>query len=215
VAAAGDHDGDGIDDVLVAAAGWSGVFLGPVAGSLGEPDADAAFDGIGLRSDLTVGTGDVDGDGHPDVFVGAPYADVGDMDAAGQAWVFAGPARGAVDFADAVAHVVGEHASLNLGYELTSLRSASGSASDLIVSASAYDCVIAPGPGCTTGDAAVYRFAAPVTGELDATCATTTWESAEGDLFGHTIEAHVDADGSGLPDLLVSAGNTVILFLDP
>jgi hypothetical protein len=213
--AARDHDGDGIDDVLVSTFAWSGLFVGPLDGSLSEADADAVFDGEGPQGYRTVGTGDVDGDGYPDVFVGAPYADVVDMDAAGQAWVFAGPARGAVDFADAVAHVVGERASLNLGEELTSLRSPSGFGSDLVVNASAMDCYMGVGNDCTSAVAAVYRFAAPVAGELDAACATTTWESAEGDLFGHSIEADVDADGSGLPDLLVSGASTVVLFMDP
>src|SRR5262245_53082712 len=87
VASAGDVNEDGFDDVIVGAPWYPGgnnkpgrayVFFG---GAVAEAVADRVFSGVGFYDQLgsVVGSaGDVNGDGHPDVFASAP----GNRDAA-------------------------------------------------------------------------------------------------------------------------------------
>ncbi len=87
LAAAGDVDGDGYDDILIGAPGpspyvapdvgravlWRGSPAGP---SVGPPDrtynGTGAYDGYGFS---VAGAGDVNGDGFADFVIGCPYAD--------------------------------------------------------------------------------------------------------------------------------------------
>ena len=82
---AGDLDADGLDDVLVGAPAadltgeWAGaafVYLGPITGTQTYDDAQASY--LGESEGDTAGysvssAGDVDADGVPDLFIGAPY----------------------------------------------------------------------------------------------------------------------------------------------
>ncbi len=220
VATAGDHDGDGIADLLVSTWSWTGLYLGPLSGPVGEGEADATFDGEGARGWRTAASGDLDGDGHPDVLVGAPESDGGGIDHAGRAWVLLGPSHGAVDLADAVARVEGDGAYLNLGSVVASAaRSDGGAPRDLLVVADALDCATGGyvATSCNERAGAVYRFPGPVEGALDPACAEVTWEGVNGtgDRFGYLLGADLDADGSGDPDLLISSTVQVYLFLDP
>jgi len=89
VAGAGDIDGDGLGELLVGAhgAGDGGrayLFWGGEWGSLSPQDAALTITGEGGDAvGLTVaGAGDIDGDGRPDLLIGAPRAEEDDAGAA-------------------------------------------------------------------------------------------------------------------------------------
>ena len=106
VSGAGDHDGDGLDDVLVAAPNYDRrndgspwdyeykgrvfVFNGPIDGELHVSEADAVIRGseYGYADDAIGAAGDVDGDGYDDVLFGEPSANDGTI------YLFLGPLTG-------------------------------------------------------------------------------------------------------------------------
>jgi len=82
VSSAGDYDQDGIDDILIGSkqddtagtdAGAAYLYFGPATGTTSLATADVAFTGAvaGDEAGITVGSADVNGDGAPDVMVGA------------------------------------------------------------------------------------------------------------------------------------------------
>ncbi|MBI1850142.1 MAG: FG-GAP repeat protein [Planctomycetes bacterium] len=97
VATAGDVDGDGYDDVLVGAPGADSsslidngsvfLFSGKGGSLLHRFDGLAAMDEFGFS---VAGDGDVDGDGVPDILVGAPGARVGGVANTGHVYVYSG-----------------------------------------------------------------------------------------------------------------------------
>jgi len=114
VSAAGDINGDGIDDVMVGAqnaeangynrAGQTYIVFGSTAGFAAEIDASALDGTNGFQIDGIVGgdlagisvsaAGDVNGDGIDDIVIGAERADVGAETAAGQSYVVFGSTAG-------------------------------------------------------------------------------------------------------------------------
>src|SRR5262245_19574276 len=97
VASAGDVNGDGFDDVIVGAPQYGSggrvyVFFG---GAVPDAVPDRVFNAAGAFDQLgsVVGSaGDMNGDGHPDVFASAPYNDVGALNAGAIYVWFGGPA---------------------------------------------------------------------------------------------------------------------------
>jgi hypothetical protein len=211
VAGAGDVNADGYDDLLIGApylddgatdAGAAFLVLGPVVGDLDLGSADATITGT-TRIDWTgwsvAGAGDVDGDGHHDLLIGAPYSDKGGSNA-GAAVLMFGPVTGALSINDADAQLVGEAEQDNAGLSVASAGDVNGDGlDDLLVGAPGSD------QGGTNAGAA-YLVLGPVSEgvELYSADARLVGEVAY-DGAGGAVASAGDVDGDGLPDLLVGA----------
>lgn len=153
VAGVGDVDGDGTDDVLVAAYGtspagtFSGsvhLFLGSSLGSSGTytiGDADVVLNGIEAAAPIgrtLAGPADLDGDGLFDLVISGETIDTADADAGG-VYIFRGSSLAAetsLDMNDADIALTGTHAYDYAGWGLDLAGDVDGDGStDLIVGA--------------------------------------------------------------------------------
>jgi hypothetical protein len=210
VTAAGDIDGDGFDDFLVAAhafelgqpdTGGTFVFHGPVTGDHPLTDAQGKLIGesTGDQSGAAIsGGGDVNGDGVPDVLVGAPKEDTnGSM--AGAAYVVHG-SMGNVDLEDAQTKLVGMEMNDFAGIAVSFVPDMDGDGDDELL-------IGAPGRDVPGNDAgAAYLILAPPAGyaPLDSADAELRGED-EHDNAGAAVAASPDMDGDGRGDLIIGA----------
>lgn len=197
--AAGDLDGDGLDDLLVVAlfGGASGEGqVGRLVGPLETDDtlsgrADAVALGRALDEDFGRGLaslGDVDGDGVADVFVAAPLADDAGRNA-GAVWMLSADRLGDPLGAPTL---LGAAAGDELG-EMANVGDVNGDGrADLVVGAQF--------AGADEG--AVYLFAGPITVLSDATLGV---DGGPGDELGSAVGGGADLDGDGLPDVALGA----------
>jgi hypothetical protein len=212
VAGAGDVNGDGNDDLLVgarendeggASAGAAYLVLGPVTGTIDLSMADAKL--VGEESSDWAGqgvsdAGDVDGDGHDDILVGAPFNGQGG-EMAGAAYLLLGPVTGTVDLSLADAKFLGEEANDRAGYGPSEAGDMDGDGNDDVL-VGAWNSE----GGSVAG--ATYLVLGPVTGTLDLALADAKLVGEdEGDLTGGSgaCSSAGDVDADGHDDLLVSA----------
>jgi hypothetical protein len=189
LARAGDHDGDGVEDLWIGApSDPTGAYVSLVSGRDGHAlltiDSARPGDQFGWH---IVPTGDLDGDGVSDVAIGAPSA------------MIAGEARGAVTLAsgatgNVIREFVGDLANHPFGEMIAALDDLDGDGiPDLAI-----------GNASTELDAAGAGEVAIVSGATGARIHLLGSDDRD-ELYGRMLAAVDDIDGDGLRDLAIGA----------
>ena len=214
-AMAGDVNGDGHSDLLVAAEAFDDVevaqgrvflFYGPIDGDLhlGQADAtmtgEALFDGFG---NSVAGAGDVNNDGFDDVLVGARSNDTPGIQA-GRAYLFYGPLAGDLAALDADCIISGEPF-YEVGWSLTGPGDLDADGFD--------DLLIGAWMAGLNGKAFV--FYGPLAGNLSvANAGATITGVISNELLGESVGS-ADLNADGVPDLLIGGPRPPLGGEDP
>ena len=202
VSNAGDVNGDGYDDVIIAAIGNNsdrGIAYIHYGGTVPDNNPEVTLTGAAAGDNFgwsVSGTGDVNGDGYDDVIVGAPLNDAGGSNA-GRAYLYFGGAA-----MNSVADVIftGAAADDNFG----------NSASDAgDVNADGYPDIIIGAPGNDAGGGNEGRAYIYFGGAIMNNVADILLNEGLGnnDYFGTSVSSAGDVNGDGYSDLVIGAYN--------
>ena len=219
VIAPGDLNGDGFDDLVISAtmaesaapspfsgvedvyvnAGAVYVLNGPIIRDLFLDDADGIH--VGEHDDAHAGStlasgGDLNGDGLPDIIIGAPDFDY-EMPDVGAAYVIHGPGTYSGSLSDAHARLLGTDGAGRAGISIAAAGDTDGDGTrEFLVGADR----------ANGGAGIVYLIPGNTTGTMNLHDATTKFIGANsGDWFGHSISSDQDINADGLNDILIGA----------
>jgi hypothetical protein len=213
-----DLNGDGLAEVLIGApqndpngsnSGQAFLLYGPLTldGSLAS--ADAVFDGEASSDNAgaaVAAAGDVDGDGLPDLLIGAPEEGSAHTQG-GAGYLFLGPVTGSWSLADADGKFRAEAASDHLGGALTGVGDTNGDGyDDMLIGARDED-----EAGSASG--AAYLMLGDTTSGWSAL--SLSMSAADAKLMGNEagvgagegLHGPGDLDGDGCSELLIGAWN--------
>lgn len=199
VAGAGDVNGDGRADFMVAAGlsigGSVSVYSGVDGGLLHRKDTPfpGQNDGFGYSfSNAIAGVGDVNGDGKGDFAIGAHWASIGDSVEAGTVFVYSG-SNGALLY-----RKDGTRYNAEMGFSVAGTGDVNGDGKGDIIIGAPYFPGELPVPG--------FRGKAYV---ISGPTGATLFELNNPDLhqgqFGWSVRGAGDVDGDGRPDVIVGA----------
>ena len=205
IASAGDVNDDGFSDVIVGAPGFDAglpdegrvlLFLGSKEGLRDQPIWTADGGQVGARFGTAVAfAGDVDGDNHDDILVGAPFYTV-DFQNEGRAFLYSGvriPQAQTPDWT-----FDGRQTRANLGQSVASAGDVNNDGyADFIVGAPRFS-----SPLATEG--AVFGFLGHGLGKRFQANWAVTGGQADA-RFGTSVAGAGDVDGDGFDDVIVGA----------
>lgn len=202
VAGAGDLDGDGYDDILIGEPYNSsdGMYRGAAYVYFGGADMDAAPDLVFHGTDnndylgtCVAGAGDLNGDGRPDIVIGAIYSDLGGSSSGEARVYFGGPAMDNSTDLSLPGHGAGD----GFGSAAAAAGDLNGDGSgDLIVGA-----YLNTSAGSYTGAAYVY-FGGP---SLDGVADVVLSGEKAMSYFGSSVAGGFDLNQDGYDDIAVGA----------
>ncbi len=208
--AAGDVNGDGLDDLLFGAPhgpidfldpGRAYLFFGPISGAMNASEADVLFRGEDNNDmfGMSAGMGDMNGDGLADCLVGASQLF---NQGSGRAYLFLAPFKSGTILvgAEAEGRFAGEVSRDMFGDAVASAGDVNGDGLDDVL-VGAWD------QGSANFRAGrAYLFLGPATGFHAAGNADLILSGEEaGDRLGKSVASAGDLNGNGLADLLIGA----------